>query len=522
MAFGTTRGGLRRSLAALAVAAGSLGAQAPKCDIATQTQAKLFPASLLFNGAFKPNAKPEDKLKSLAGTVKALTDDVTGFPAAAQPGRNFILAQALLVWMEQPGVGMVESRAKIGYTANPSGTVHIPFAIDTAFAAIRAVKPECSDSLKLYTNGIWGQLINKAVTFSNAQQLDSAEAYARGSLRFDSTQFYAYNIMANVALTKDDTTMMIEWFSKTIRVTEASKDTNAIKVRDNMLMNLAALYTNGASTATGARKDSLTAAAVATYTRYLQFYPNDLATKLRVMRVSGSQLDSAGAVKFVDEVLANVDGIGDAQLADAGGELTKNKLYGSGLRLFEAALKKNPYSRDGLYNSAVALNNLERYDEMRSYFTRLRDLDPNNVGIYSLARNVQASRKLAIQTRANKGVKPRAGQQIMLTPAQNAQIKVFNDSLIYFTSLMQNMTPTVEVRSFSPVAGGVQFGAIVQVPPDKPAGAYTLVIEFLDVTGTAVATQTVRTKQIDAGGYEQVSAEGKGTGIVAFRYKVTK
>jgi len=224
----------------------------------------------------------------------------------------------------------------------------------------------------------------------------------------------------------------------------------------------------------------------------------------------------------VDEVLANADGISDAQLADAGGELTRNKLYSSGLRLFEAALKKNPYSRDGLYNSAVALNNLERYDEMRPYFTRLRELDPNNTGIYALARNVQASRKLAVQTRANKGVKPRAGQSIMLTPAQQAQIKVFNDSLVYFTALMQNMNPTVEVRSFSPVAGGMQFGAVVQVPPDKPAAAYTLVIDFLNAAGTPVSSQTVRTKQIDAGGFEQVTAEGKGDGIVAFRYKVTK
>lgn len=522
MAFWTTRGGLRRSIAALAVATGSLGAQAPKCDIPIQNQAKLLPASLMFNGAFKPNAKPEDKAKSLTGTVKALTDDVTGFPAAAQPGRNFLLAQALLVWLEQPGTGMVESRGKLGYTANPTGTVDIPAALDTAFGAIRAVKPECSDSLKLYTNGLWGQLINKAVSFTNAQQLDSAAVYARSSLRFDSTQYYAYNIMSNVAMVKEDTSMMIEWFTKTIGVTEASKDTNAIKVRDNMLTNLGALYSNGASTATGARKDSLTAAAVATYNRYLRFYPNDLATKLRVMRIGGSQLDSAAAVKFVDEVLANADGISDAQLADAGGELTKNKLYSSGLRLFEAALKKNPYSRDGLYNSAVALNNLERYDEIRPYFARLKELDPNNVGIYALARNVQASRKLTVQTRANKGVKPRAGQSIMLTPVQQAQIKVFNDSLVYYTMLAQNMTPTVEVRSFSPVAGGMQFGAVVQVPPDKPAAAFTLVIDFLNATGTPVASQTVRTKQIDAGGFDQVTAEGKGDGIVAFRYRVEK
>ena len=62
---------------------------------------------------------------------------------------------------------------------------------------------------------------------------------------FDEKQYYAYNIMSNIALVKDDTTAMIEWFTKTIDVTSATTDTNAVKVRDNMLQNLAALYTNG-------------------------------------------------------------------------------------------------------------------------------------------------------------------------------------------------------------------------------------------------------------------------------------
>ena len=110
----------------------------------------------------------------------------------------------------------------------------------------------------------------------------------------------------------------------------------------------------------------------------------------------------------------------------------------------------------------------------------------------------------------------------MLNPAQQAQIKVFNDSLVYYTTLIQNMNPTVDVRSFSPGAEGAKFGAVVQVPPDKPAASYGLTVEFLNATGAAVATQTVRSKQIEPGGFEMVSAEGKGAGIVAFRYKVVK
>ncbi len=522
MASWTTRGTARQALTALAVVAGSLGAQAPKCDLPMQAHPKLLTAGLQFNGVFKPTAKPEDKAKALQTVVKTLTDDVASFPPNMQPSRNFLLGQTLLVWLDQPGALYTDSRAKLGYTADPGGKIDIPAALDSAFDAIRTAKPECADSLKLYTNGLWGQLINKAVTFSNSQQPDSAELYARRSMLFDKKQYYAYNIMSNIALAKDDTTGMIEWFTKTIDVTTGVTDTNAVKVRDNMILNLGAIYTNDAASAQGAKKDSLTKAALATYRRYLTYYPNDLTTKLRIMRMSGASLDSASAGRFVDTVLMNVNSVSDAQLTDAGSELTKNKLYAAGLRLFDAALKKNPYSRDGLYNSAVALNNVERYDDIRPFFMRLREIDPNNTGIYSLARNIQSARKLTIQTQANKGVKPRAGQTIMLNPAQQAKIKAYNDSLVYYTQLIQNMNPLVDVRTFSLAADAAKFGAVVQVPMDKPAASYNIVVEFLNAAGTVVATQTVTTKQIAPGGFETISAEGKGAGIVAFRYKAGK
>ena len=521
MAFWTTRSSARRTLAALAIAAGTLNAQAAaKCDLPLQTHPKLLIATSLFNGAFKDNATPADKAKALSGTLKTITDDVTAFPANVQPSRNFLLTEVLRSWLEQPGVGLEEARGKLGYTANPTATIDIPAALDTAYRAIRAAKPECADSLKLYVTGSWGQLINRAVAYSNEQKLDSAALFARSSMRFDSTQSYAYSIMANIAVVKEDTAGMFEWFRKTADVTAASTDTNAINVRDNMLLNLGALYGNSALDAQGPKKAELNAKAVEVYTRYLGYHPNDLSTKMRIMRMSETKLDSAGAAKFAEEVLANLADASEAQLSEAGNELTNGKFYVSGLRLFEEALKKNPNNRDALFNSAVALNNLERFDSITPLFARLRQIEPNNPGIYSLARNVQASRKLAVQTRANKGVRPRPGQSIMLNPAQQAQIKVFNDSLVYYTQLVQNMTPTVEVRSFSAIEGGKRIGAAVQVPPDKPAASFTIVFDFLDASGTVVATQNVTTKQIAAGGFETVSADGKGADIVAFRYKV--
>jgi hypothetical protein len=80
----------------------------------------------------------------------------------------------------------------------------------------------------------------------------------------------------------------------------------------------------------------------------------------------------------------------------------------------------------------------------------------------------------------------------------------------------------VEVRQFTAESTGAKFGAVVQVPPGKPAGAFQIAIDFLNAEGGVVTSQTIRTKQIDPGSYDQVNTEGKGANIVAFKYRVTK
>ena len=507
-------------LAALALGAAVLGAQAPKCDIPTQGDPSLIKANLSFGGAFKQGAKPEDKAKALAATVKALTDNAASFPN--QAGRNFLLGQVLLTWMEQPGTKQVEPRGKIAYTENPTGTVDLHAAIDSAFGAARQAKPECGDSLRLYTMPIWAATVNKGVDFLNKGELDSAAVFAQRSISLNPTSHYGYQVMAGVAQTKDDTTMMVEWFGKGADMGIASKDTAARKFGESMLMNLGVLYQNASIEAQEPKKSEYARKAVEAYRKYMQVNPTDVAVRLRIMKLAGTKLDAAAAKALIDTVTAMGDRVTDAQLADVGNELSKNDQFAAALQVYEMALKKNPASRDALYNTAVALNNMERYDEIGPYFAKLKAIDPNNPGIYQLGQNTIRARRLAIQTKANKGVRPKPGQSVTLTPAQNAQMKVLQDSLLAYTNLMQNVTPIVQVTQFSPSADGARFGAFVQVPPMKPAGAFTITVEFLDAREQVVTTGSATTKQIDAGSSESIAIEGKGAGIVAFRYKVAK
>lgn len=510
------------TITALALGASVLGAQAPKCDIPTNNDGGLLKANLALGPGYKPGATPADKEKALAATVKALTENPGAFQN--QAGRNLFLAQVMIEWLQVPGVGAVEPRGRIGYVSDPQGRIDLFAAGDSAIKAAVAVKPECGDSLKIYTQSFWGLAINRTVAFLNEGNADSTEAWARRTAPLNPTNHIAYQVLAQLAQQKDDTAAMIEWFTKTAEVGLASSDTSAKPVAESMLLNLGALYQNASIGAEGAKAAELRAKAAETYKRYLSIKPTDFSTKLRVMRLEGAKIDSAAAQRLVAEVRTAGSALDDQQLVDVGNALSGegNEQFAAALQVFELALARNPSNRDALYNSAVALNNLGRFEQVPPLVAKLRTIDPNNPGVFSMAQNVVRAQRLAIQTKANKGVRPRPGQSVTLTPAQNAQMKALQDTLLAYGKRIEEMSPVVQVTQFSPLPDGARFGAFVQVPPMKTAGAFTLTVEFLDAKEAVVATGSATSKAIEPGSGESVTVDAKGAGIVAFRYKVTK
>jgi tetratricopeptide (TPR) repeat protein len=511
-----------RSAALLVAAAATLSAQAPKCVINTELGG-LTLARLKWNPYFSAKT-PEAKAKALGDAVKALADNPAVFKPEEQPGRNFLLGQVLVTWLDDSvlAVGYNAPRGRIGYTANPTGTVNLPQAIDSAWSAIRETKPECSDTLSMYVRPLWASHINKGIEFLNSQQLDSAEYYTRMSMRFDPKIYYGPNVMGNIALQKEDTTAMIEWFTKTIEVTSASTDAEVLKVRDGTLLNLASVYQNRAAGATGAAKTEATAKAVATLNQYLSFHPSDFSTKLRILRVQGGAISADTATSFVRQALAAGDAVDTDQLIDLGNKLTEAQHNTQALQLFRYVLTRNPWSRDANYNAAVAYNNLDQFDSIAPLAARLRDIDPANPGIYVFTKNLLQKRRYAIQTAANGGRPPRPGARINVTPAQQRQIKAIDDSLIVLNTTTTGISPSVDVKIFSVEPTGAKWAAILQVPANKPAVASEVTVEFLNATGQVVATEKKRTGTIQPGGFEQLQLETKTPGVAAFRYRVAR
>jgi hypothetical protein len=71
---------------------------------------------------------------------------------------------------------------------------------------------------------------------------------------------------------------------------------------------------------------------------------------------------------------------------------------------------------------------------------------------------------------------------------------------------------------FQPVAGGAKLLGRITNLGDAPA-SFTVNVEFLDAKGAVVTTGSATVPNIGPTAFQEFEIEGKGAGIVAYRYK---
>jgi tetratricopeptide (TPR) repeat protein len=163
--------------------------------------------------------------------------------------------------------------------------------------------------------------------------------------------------------------------------------------------------------------------------------------------------------------------------------------YALAARAFEAGLTRVPESRDGLYNLSNAYFALRESDKMLGVAQRLVAIDPLNRTALRLV-------------------------------AQAHQLKGQSDSALRYVTLADSLIPVeVTVSRFAPGDQNASLSGLVTNFHEKPSAPLSLVFEFLDAKGEAVATQTVEVPAIPAGGNHPFQVQAIGTAIVAWRYK---
>ena len=396
---------------------------------------------------------------------------------------------------------------------------------DTAFTRAEALKPECQDDIANWRRAMWVPIINAGIAAWQANNPDSAIKAFRSANAINQLDPQGFKYLASLLYQAGQQDSAMYYFRRTADI--AAKDTTYAQDRKDALYNLARI------------QHSLQRwpEAEATYKEYLTLYPNDvevLASVGSVLMQTGKR-DSAFAI--YKQIIAWADSVGSVPLLRAGVEIFQsvpeepdtaaalascrtearaNRLTPARIRVrcdsvktrivrerdavareayrlssqaFEAGVKLNPYSRDGLFNLVNTYLVLDDSTAMLPPAQRLISLDPMN------------------------------RQSLRLLAFAHQRMGHVDSTLHYLRVADSTLVGDVTITQFDPGEQEATLKAVVANLRPTPSPPFKLVFEFLNIKGEVVATQTVDVPSIAPTQSHTLEVKAPGAGIEAWRYR---
>ena len=407
---------------------------------------------------------PADKAASLA---EARTNLVTAITAESQSGNA-------AAWYYLARVALLRGDAA---------------EADSAFTKAQELVPTCEVDITQYRQNSWANLANAAIEFQKNEKIDSALYLLReASLMFRDLPHVFANmgvVYANMPGREDSAAI---YFAKAVAVAE--KDTSLTEERNENTLNQAIMLS----------RSNRHAEAIVVLRKYLGWKPDNLdAQKVlsAAFRASG-QADSADAIDNATAAAlskVNLDSLETSDLMSVGVAAFNAQRYPEAEAAFSRAAKRNPVSRDALYNLANTYFAMKDHAKLAEWSAKLLEFEP---------MNVDALRLLA------------QGQRGMNQEAE----------VIKTATRLVMMPFTIEITSFSPGQAKATLTAdAVGRSPTDAAGkaikteAQTVVVEFISVTGTTISSKEVTVPVLKDGERHTIRLEGTGAGIMGWRYK---
>ncbi|HUR00683.1 MAG TPA: tetratricopeptide repeat protein [Gemmatimonadaceae bacterium] len=478
----------------LGLIAAPLAAQTATCDPTANTKGDIAKAQFSLTRAVGQQEKgnPTKDLQD----VLSLVDKGTDNPAA----RNYLRGQAYVIYLMQPNAQAIVPRSALGYTTNPTAMIDVFAATDTAFSFVEKSNPECVALITQWREQKpWLNTLNAAINALNAGKLDSAEIYAKRSLTLDRHAPYAYSVLGTIAQNRKDLATANQYWRQAL--TAAGTDTAYVDVRSKTLYEIAMASTERAEGASGADKRTLAREASKAWQEYMPVTNNDiqLANALdnmaQMYMVAG---DSATIPTIYAPMLANSSKYGEIALVHAGVVATRNGHQADAVKLFEAGLAQNPYSRDALNNLAATYIQTNDYNKAFPMINRLVAIDPSNPDnplLYAFAYQG-----------LYKGTKDKKLQ------------KIYTDSLVYFNNLSENATVKLTVNEFTRRPNETVLGGTIE-NRGKTAKSFTVSVDFLDKAGSVISTETTTVGPVAPKATQSFRITTAKGGAFGYRYK---
>lgn len=501
----TRAGALAVSVAATALAPVVLQAQpggvAAACNIDPNDPKDLALISIKLQGA-RSQQDPAARKTALQGVMRELETKPERF-AKNPVGYHYTLSQTLSALAVDPTIGTMPTRATLGVPGTPTDTYDVIAKLDESFKAIAAGAPECAaDVAQLRQNDVWLALTRRSLDASNNNQLDTADYYAAQSLRLSTSSPYPHYVMGNVANARGNKKGAVAHWKQV--VSTAGTDSTYKDIKNSSMYYIGATQLELAATLTGAEQKAAAAEAAASFKSLMEATgetadtPSILQSAADALKLAG---DSAAVPGVYAALLASPDKYNDFTHTMGGVIATQANKLDDAIKMFEAAVQKNPMARDALRNLAATYYAKENFKAMFEPSTKLVAIDPNNYdGWMMFAYGYQG---LAQAEKA---------------PAAK---KAYTDSLVKYRTLAEGMPAKADIVNFQRGTANATLVMSLEQMAAK-AGTYSVTVEFLDANGAVVGSDTQSIGPIEKGKTAQGTFKANGAGIVGYRYKAIK
>jgi len=359
---------------------------------------------------------------------------------------------------------------------------------DSALSKALALAPDCAADINKYRHTAWIAVINQGIDLLKAKQPDSAAVYFKLSNRLYKDSPNAYYYLATIAFDHNDMESALAYFDSTLAV---PADSNSASLMEQATYNKAVvlLRLKRAQEALGILQP------------FVAKHPDDINAKKALMAAyagAGMQ-DSVNAV---------------ARQLEAAGE----------------TVQRAPVVDNSPFNAAVKAFNEERWADATGPSAKVAAAEPyNRAALYMLTASYYRLKQGPELVRWGKqliGIDPasEAGLQMLgfgynlLKDSKNAvAVRLLLNALPLTISHPALAVDGTNAKFTATATGHAATNSVGKALAPAPA---TVAVEFLNKDGATVATAEVAVPALKPGETFDLSADGQGSGIVAWRYSL--
>jgi len=489
-----------------------MAAEAQECAIDLNLPTQLFQAGInIQRAASDPSA--EAAPRALRDAARQLQDPRR---FEANPlGLAFIKAQIYVLWLHRDDVTPTMSMADLNLGRDRNVMVDLVGEADSLLTAIETAQPACVEETQRWRQSKpWNDRIGAAYRLLGANELDSAEHYAREAARLDRRSPFLFNAYAQIWLKRSQQERALAYLDTAITI--AATDTSMSDTWRQMRIQHASILQEWGNSQESIelRKATLTRAsraflALGHETPEHEDTPMFISVGLDIaMLVQDSLLVNAG----LDPMKANPAPYADLALL-IGAEVSRMSGNApNAIALYREVLKKNPNARDANYFLAYLLIDGNNGEEAVPFLDKLLAIDPSNGDNYLLKSIVVRNRVTALQTRRDAERDATRRQNLL------RDIRVVTAEADSLAAKESGLPHKVQVVAFERRAEGAKLNGSIE-NRSRAAKAYSVEMSFLNLAGEVVETLTVTTESIAAGATGGFEVTATKPGIVAWSYK---